>query len=250
MRQAVYCALAEAGAEGPLRPFGGTKGVLAMLGLADERVAAGLEGRLAERKPLHRAGDAEFKSWPVESRAQTAIQAAFDVRAALAHPWQIERVVVHADAASVAHLVREDAYAPRPRETADHSSPYVVASALLDGRIEPRSFQPDRYENPALRGFLADRVTVVADADRSQGAAAGFPARLEVKTVDARSIERAVSAARGHSTNPFSDAELDTKVHAGGDAVLGADATSAIIGAVRSLDDLDDLRMLSDLLVA
>lgn len=251
MRQAVYaCLLAASGVEGPLRPFEGVMGSLRMLGIGEEGVAEALRGRLGARAPLHRAADAEFKSWPVGSRAQSAIAAAFEVGDALAHPWEIDRVVVHADAASVAHLVRDDAFAPRSRETADHSLPYIVAAALLDGRIDPSSFAPARYEDPALRAFLAERVTVESDPALSQGAAAGFPVRLEVLTTSGDRIERSVGAAPGHRSNPFTDEQLAAKVHRDGDLVVGREAAAALVDAVWSLEAVEDVRSVIDLLVA
>ena len=40
------------------------------------------------------------------------------------------------------------------RETADHSMPYVVAAALLDGEVTVRQFTDERIADP--RGARAD----------------------------------------------------------------------------------------------
>lgn len=52
---------------------------------------------------------------------------------------------------------------PRPdvqtKEQADHSLPYLVAVALLDGEVTPRQFLPERIRRPDVQALL-HRVTV------------------------------------------------------------------------------------------
>lgn len=250
VRHAVYaCSLAEAGAEGPLKPFYGEMGLLAMLGLEDaddER----LRSRLSTGRALNRAGDSEFKSWPVGSRAQSAVLAALRVRERLEHPWQIDHVIVHADQAAFDHLVRADAFAPRSREMADHSLPYIVTAALFDGGVDTSSFGEDKVADPVRREFLSKRVTVEPDPRLSEGHQGGFPVRLEVVTLDGERLVEEAGTPPGHRDNSLSLSDLAKKLHQNADQVIGTEAAERLIGCVRTVTEMEDSRVLTSVMVA
>ena len=91
IRQSVYsCLLAEAGAEGVVRPFEGKHGFVAKAGIGPTEHARLLD-RLSKTS-ASRIGEITYKRWPVGSRAQSAIQAACDARAGIRDPWSIHRV--------------------------------------------------------------------------------------------------------------------------------------------------------------
>ena len=48
---------------------------------------------------------------------------------------------------------------PRNKETADHSQPYIIARALLDGEIYLDSFTPEKIMDPAARAIM-EKITV------------------------------------------------------------------------------------------
>ena len=52
------------------------------------------------------------------------------------------------------HLADEPKYDPTTRETADHSLPYMLARALVDGAITLESYTPERIADPALRPLM------------------------------------------------------------------------------------------------
>lgn len=139
IRQAVYaCDLASAGVEGAVRPFEGKFGFLNKLGASAESLAV-LRERLSDHTRL---GRVVLKRWPVGSRAQSAIQAALDARSKVGDVEGIAAIRVSTTDGVFEHLVRcrPAPWAPISRETADHSLPYIVASAVLDGRISTDSF--------------------------------------------------------------------------------------------------------------
>lgn len=49
---------------------------------------------------------------------------------------------------------------PHNRETADHSMPFTVAVALIDGEVWYTSFSPQRFLDPAVRQLM-QKITVV-----------------------------------------------------------------------------------------
>jgi len=84
------------------------------------------------------------------------------------------------------HLVRdrEDPWHPDSRETADHSLPYIVATAVLDGFVKVESFDPGRIMDPRRQQFLVDKVVVEASADLAGGSKTGFRSRVEIVAAD------------------------------------------------------------------
>src|SRR5262249_56681141 len=112
------------------------------------------------------------KRWPVGSRAQAAIAAAIEARRGVARVEDITAVRVRTSDAVYEHLVRSRPapWAPISRETADHSLPYIVASAVLDGRVGTDSFAPSRVLDPERQAFLKKvEVTPDLDGQRQQG---------------------------------------------------------------------------------
>src|SRR5690606_6382682 len=90
---------------------------------------------------------------------------------------------------------------PQTRETADHSMPYLLAAALLDGRITSASFDAERMCDPAIKRLM-DRITVTESKEFTSQYPRKLVSQIEVVT---KSGERSVEAAeypRGHPENP------------------------------------------------
>ena len=96
--------------------------------------------------------------------AQSAIRAALEAREQVANVEAIKQVRVFSEEGAYEHFIemRQDPYNPISRETADHSMPYIVASAILDGYIGIDSFDPKRVLAPERRTFVANCIVVKA----------------------------------------------------------------------------------------
>jgi 2-methylcitrate dehydratase len=218
MRQAVYaCLLAQDGAQGAVRPFTGRYGFFTRLGL-DERAVSTLLRALEPATPLRRVATTTMKRWPVGSRAQSAIQSALAVRAQIGDPSRIAHVRVLTDEAVYHHLVaiREKAWSPHSRETADHSLPYIIASALLDGNVSPGSFDVERVTEPARQALLA-KVQVspklhAQSFDEAHLADLGYLSRVEVDTTDGALHVGEEAPFPGHPARPLANADLENKL--------------------------------------
>src|SRR5262249_55204921 len=116
-----------------------------------------------------------IKLWPAEYHAQSAIEAALKLRAWAGDPAQIASVCVESHDAAVDIIGKEpEKWRPANRETADHSLPYMVAAALMDGEITPTQFALERLTDPALRDFTqCVRVERHAELSRLYPAAVG-----------------------------------------------------------------------------
>src|SRR5207247_4598181 len=149
------CLLAQVGVEAAVRPFVGKRGFVQKMNMKDDPVPVLCE-RLNPRIPLGRVSDAFMKRWPVGSVAQSAIQAAIDARSQIEDLSRIKQVRVFAEEGAYDHLVkiRQDRWNPLSRETADHSLPYIVAAAVLDGTIGVASFTPKVVLDPERQAFI------------------------------------------------------------------------------------------------
>lgn len=238
MRHALdSCLLAAAGAEGPVRPFRGALGFLRIFG-ATEDPGPYLADRLAPGRFTSALVRTNLKRWPVGSRAQSAIASALDARRQ-AGGAEIVKVAVRTERDAYHHLVaiRQDPWRPISRETADHSLPYIVGAAVLDGRIDIASFDLDKVENADRARFIAERVEIEAVDALSPGSAPGrHLTQVDVVTRDGARFEGLVEPGPGHHDNPFTPADLSDKLHENSDALIGPARADALLAAIADLE--------------
>jgi 2-methylcitrate dehydratase len=107
---------------------------------------------------------AASKRYPTEGYTQPLMPLIPEVRA-----WttadEIESIRVemsHLGAQEIAEPIKWD---PHNRETADHSMPFTLAVALLDGEIWYTTFSPSRFLNDPKVRQLMQKITVVENPD-------------------------------------------------------------------------------------
>jgi 2-methylcitrate dehydratase len=221
VRQGIYsCQLAMAGAEAVVRPFVGRHGFLSRVN-PREGFVSWLADKLDPARAPARIAGATMKRWPVGSRGQSAIQAAFAARSQFKDPKRIAAVNVLTEEATYDHLFQQqkDPFNPISRETADHSLPYIVAVALQDGQIQPESFDLDRVNALKASGILG-KLTVksvprseLGSFAASSETAKGFLTRLQITTNDGETIIGEALPPPGHPATPLSDDDLNAKLH-------------------------------------
>lgn len=89
---------------------------------------------------------------------------------------------------------------------AQMSLPYSVAVALSRGRADLEHYQSPYLEDPYLRE-LATRVNVIGEPTRPLGS----QPTVELHLYDGRVLSATVEHAKGETSNPMSDAELEAK---------------------------------------
>lgn len=206
-RNGVFAAmLAAEGMTGPAPIFEGEMGFFAEVahGEFDLPVLGGWEGSGFLLPNTY------IKNWPAEYHAQSAIQAALALRDQIGDPAAIDRVRVETFDAAVEIIADPEKWNPKTRETADHSLPYCVAVALLDGVVGLDQFSEERLADPALLD-LVSRVEVVPDRELSARYPASTPNRVTVMTRSGESASREVEFPRGHFGNPMTDDEVEKK---------------------------------------
>ena len=133
------------------------------------------------------------------------------------------------------------------KEDADHSLPYLLAVALLDGDVQPAQLEPARIAKPDVQGLLR-KVLVKPNADFTARYPGEAPSRVTIHLEGGKSCSYEVSNYPGFATRPFTWEEVEAKFD---DLTVGrADERlrSEIKAAVRSLENIpvsDLMRLLS-----
>lgn len=203
-RNAVFAAtLAQEGFTGPAAVFEGKEGLWNVLGRFEWPLpAAPGSTRMVTQTHL--------KSLPICYHGQAAALCALDMRARLCLK-DICEIHVETYRGAVAMMGNDPTrWAPATRETADHSMPYVVAIALLDGEITVRSFAPERLTDPAVMDLMR-KVRVSESAALSAQYPESAPSRLSIRMSSGELITQEIKYPKGHVKNPMDDAEVEAK---------------------------------------
>lgn len=249
------CLLAQAGVEAAVRPFVGKCGFIQKMNMKDDPVPV-LRECLDPKRPLTRVNEAFMKRWPVGSVAQSAIQAAIEARSRVRDLSKIRQIRVFAEEGAYDHLVRirQDPWNPISRETADHSLPYIVAAAVLDGAITVGSFSPKVVLGPARQAFIK-KVTCTPALELGSHAMGkhkrvemGYLSRVEIELDDGAVVHGDARPFPGHHKNPFSDADLNEKLRENVEPIAGARRAAKLTSLLWSLDKVRNTRELTRLL--
>jgi 2-methylcitrate dehydratase len=90
----------------------------------------------------------------------------------------------------------------RTKEQADHSLPYLLAVAMLDGDVMPAQFKPDRIIKSDVQGLLK-KVSVRPNREYTDEYPGKMPAKVTVRLPDGKVIEHEVQDYPGLASDPF-----------------------------------------------
>ncbi len=257
-RNGVFAAyLAREGFTGPAPVFEGRRGFIAqvsgpleiptMAGEAGAGEASG-SGRIPHEETRFKLLDTGIKYWPAEYHSQAAIAAALDLRARGLRAEVIDRITIRTFKVAAEIIGSEpEKWAPTTRETADHSMPYLVAAALLDGEVTERQFAPECIRRDDIRALMA-RAEVTEQADLTAAYPTAIPTVLEVQDKTGRVQSARVDFPPGHSRNPLTDAQVDEKFMRLAEPLL-ASQTGRALEALRTIESCASVRDVVPLLV-
>jgi 2-methylcitrate dehydratase len=196
--------LASRGITGPELVFEGNKGF-------KDTIAGPFEIDWSKEN-LERVRMTIVKKHNAEIHSQSALDAALDIRSQLISDpagFDATRIrKVRLRTFGVAYSIigggeEGDKHSIRTKEEADHSLPYLLAAALLDGEVNPAQFAPERIVADDIQRLLAV-VEVVPDDGFSARFPAEMPADLEVTLTDGTVLRSVQSSYEGFHTNPMS----------------------------------------------
>src|SRR5271167_1199451 len=90
----------------------------------------------------------------------------------------------------------------RIKEQADHSLPYLLAVALLDGDVMPAQFNPDRIAKVDVQQLLK-KVSVHPNHEFTEQYPKKMPAKITVRLQDGKVVEHEVQDYPGLASHPF-----------------------------------------------
>jgi 2-methylcitrate dehydratase len=264
-RNGVFAAmLAQQGMTGPSPIFEGEKGFMNLISGPFELPALGgeqsegradpaLQGQEGGRTPF-KILDTYIKHYPVEYHAQTAVEAAVALREELLEAEgsrtlaDIAEVEIGSYDVAIEIIGRDpEKWRPRTRETADHSFPYCVAVALLDGTVSLASFERKRLDDPAVR-TLMQKIRVVPQPAFAGRYPESMPTRVTVKTASGKEYVKQVDDPLGHPRNPMSDRHVEEKFLGLAAKPLGQTRARKVIELIWRLDRVEDIGVLMPLL--
>jgi 2-methylcitrate dehydratase len=126
----------------------------------------------------------------------------------------------------------------RTKEEADHSLPYLLAVALLDGAVLPAQYAPERVAAADVQALLR-RVRVRPDDDLTARFPAEHACRLRVVLDDGSVLAATRSDYEGFLTRPMSRQRAREKFDGLAAPVAGPELGAQIADAVAALEDLE-----------
>ena len=230
-RNGVFAAmLARAGLTGPTAVFEGKGGMMDIVG----RFTWNLP------KDEHFIGQTHMKPLAVCYHGQSSILAALELRPKLSID-AISEIQVDSYKAAVAMMgIEKNRWAPTTRETADHSMPYCVAIALLDGEIGSSSFDEQRFTDPAVVSLM-QKIKVSEDPVLNAQYPEGAPGRVTIRMKGGEIHKAEIRYPAGHARNPMDDRTLEAKFRDMLAARANTDQANRMLERLWDFENFDDV---------
>ena len=240
-RQGVFAAyLAAEGMSGPYDAFNG------IFGLWNQTL-----GKPYDVAPFARAGDSfaitqtNIKKYPVRDSCQLPVDTALELRSKLAANDIATLNISTYESAHKGAVADPELWAPKTRETADHSMLVAVATALIDGEVTPETFTSKRFLDEDVLTLIGRTQVVISEAFSRETPA------IRNCLLEATDPSGTAYAAHGKLTAADigrgpSDAELETKFHNLNANTLPQAKRDELIGALWNVDKIDNIALLVD----
>jgi 2-methylcitrate dehydratase len=177
--------LAMRGISGPAEVFEGNKGFM-------EAIA----GQFAldwSKENLEKITQTVVKRFNAEIHSQVTVEGVLElIQEQHINPASIRHILI--ETFEVAYNIigggeEGEKLSVHTKEEADHSLPYIVAVALLDGQVLPSQYLPERIEADDVQGLLR-KVEVKPVAEFSQRFPAEMPCRITITLQDGSELSK------------------------------------------------------------
>ncbi|ALS23897.1 MmgE/PrpD family protein [Paenibacillus naphthalenovorans] len=189
-----------------------------------------------------------YKPYPCCRTTHGAIEAALHIQQKQNVPVeQIKRVVIRTYDVAVKQCGFSEPLNPR---LAAFSFAYVVAVALRSKRpIVSADFSEQVFRDTEILE-LHRKVTVERSEEMDALFPKLWPCEVEVETAAGEIYKHRVDIAKGDPLSPLSDVERVGKFRGCADGVLPPSQIDGIVAAVNHLEDIEDLRPITELLIS
>jgi len=181
-----------------------------------------------------------FKIWPCFVYGQTPIAVALQIYRKKSNPEEIQSIRV--GLSETAYQNQQDFKGEiTAREHADHSVPYVIARALLDGQVTVDDFEERRFREPRAVA-LYEKVTLRSDPSLSGPGREAYGVKMEVQLRNGSVLEAELAAPPGSLANPADEGILGKKFLALSENVRGKVRAQKAIDVILSLERMSSLK--------
>jgi len=244
-RNGVFSALlAREGMTGPSPIFEGEMGFFKLVSGPFQINLSDFGGRSGSFK----IAETYLKFFPAEIHSQTSIWAALEARKEIENLDDIVSVEIASHEAGYTILGRDpEKWNPMTKETADHSLPYIVAMALLEGTVDNSTYTEKKYRDPKVLAFLK-KITVVEDKELSAKYPEAVANRVTVKLSSGKVVSKQVDYHKGHPKNPMSDQDVEDKFERLTKKYVNKNRSRRILDTLWNLEKLKEVNKIVALL--
>jgi 2-methylcitrate dehydratase len=243
-RNAVFCAmLAAKGMTGPEEAFEGKAGFLNSTGIRFEIMP------FADSAESYRIMKARLKAFPSGYFSQSAIEAILDLRSQIPDLDDVKEVRLQTFPAGYEVMGSGEAnWQPETRESADHSLPFVMAVALMEGSLEIRHYDQMYYKRPDVRALM--QKIKVRIGEEPVAAWPEVPLNIiDVEMNSGKVVSTKVAYHLGHFKRFMTDDEQERKFRPLAKPLLPERQINDLLACLRRLDEVEQIGELISLTV-
>lgn len=191
-----------------------------------------------------------FKRFPIQIELQAVAEAGASLSAKVrdrARAQTIRAITVETYPGIIERVADPAKFKPDTKGTADHSLPVCLAMALLDGDVTVAQFEKDRWRAQDVMA-LVEKTTVKPGEALIAKLPKGRGASVEIVFADGQTLRDTVEVPEGDAERPLSRASLERKFINFAVPVVGKDGAERIMSLVDGLEELKDVRELTQTL--
>ena len=231
--------LAKEGITGPIEVFEGNKGFM-------DSIAGRFEVDWSKEN-LEMVNRTILKKYNAEMHSQSAIDCMLSLR-------NTEGIRAQ-DVDSISVRIFDVAYniigggeegekkSVRTKEEADHSLPYILAAALIDGKVTPEQYLPQRITRNDVQALLK-KIQVQPSKEFSDRFPNAMPCEITIQLRNGRVVTKAVDDYEGFLTRPMNVASANEKFSSLVSSFIDEERKKKIIATVTRLEDIEIRQMM------
>jgi 2-methylcitrate dehydratase len=231
--------LAMRGITGPLKVFEGKKGFM-------DSIAGPFEIDWSKEN-LELVNQTILKKYNAEVHSQTAIETTLELsRRHGIIPESIQRIEV--EVFDVAYNIigggnEGDKFRVTTKEQADHSLPYIIAVALLDGTVMPGQYLPERIQRQDVQDLLR-RISIQPNNEYSNRFPNEMPCSITLWLADGRKLRAEAGDYPGFHTRPMSWEAALKKFLQLSEPYMTPSLQNSIAEVISDLEETDVIRLM------
>lgn len=163
-------------------------------------------------------------------------------------PSDISEILVKTVARAADILSDPSKYQPTSKETADHSLPYCLAAAVVDGMVTPAQFKDEKLKDPKIRELLP-KIKVVAEPEFEKLFPRLKATEVSITTTTGKKHVLRIDYPRGDYRDPMTEEELLYKFDSMVLDRVNRQQRDRMVDAIMNLEKFADVREFMRLMV-